>query len=173
MHSSRGSLLRSNLLLLRPGVPPTLIVGDVAGTSFSTSTMSLGAGPVRVRIDVSDGAHLVRRTSRTLTIPPTRPQARILDITSTSVSGMGSDASFGLLDGPDLTWRLDGRVVAHGSAAPVAIPPGWHRLTLTARTPLGAQATDTRTVQANAQVPRALQLSLSESGSLTGGNKTS
>jgi subtilisin family serine protease len=130
------------------------------GTAFATTTLAVGTHTITLTAKDAQGATGTATRTVTVTAPPPPNQAPTATITapaagtsvvqgtSVSVAGTGSDPEDGALSGASLVWTssLDGAIGTGTSFATTTLSVGTHTLTLTAKDAQGATGTATRTL---------------------------
>lgn len=135
-----------------------------AGTAFSTTSLSVGTHTITLTATDSHGASA--STTRTLTIvaPNQAPSAAItapssgtsvVQGTSITFSGNGSDPEQGSLAGASLSWssNVAGVIGSGASFSTTSLAVGTHTITLTAKDAQNATGTATVTVTVTAAPP--------------------
>jgi PKD repeat protein len=136
-----------------------------AGTSFTTSSLSVGTHTITLTATDSKGATGTATRSVMVTPQNQAPTASIttpannatnvVQGTSVSFVGAGSDPEDGTLAGGALVWtsNLDGQIGTGGSFSTSSLSVGQHTITLTVTDSKGATGTATRTVTISTTQP--------------------
>jgi len=119
-----------------PGSPQILTLASLDGLHGSDGENAL------VRVAASDGYNTSLAVSAAFTVPDLPPRPYILSPESTQsyppdmqvqLNGGASDPEQGSIEGGDLTWQVDGKVVASGAEELIyGLAPGSHPVILTA-----------------------------------------
>jgi len=133
------------------------------GASVSTTALTVGAHTITLTAKDSKGATGTATRTLTVTAAPVNQQpsasisaptngASVVQGTSVSFAGTGTDPETGALSGAALVWTSsrDGQLGTGGSFATTTLSVGTHTITLTARDPQGATGTATRTLTVTA-----------------------
>ncbi len=137
------------------------------GTSFSTSTLSVGSHVIT--LTARDAQGLLGTATSTLTVTAPAPVntaptasitlpangASVVQGTSVAFSGTGSDPQDGTLSGSSLTWTssVNGQIGTGTSFSTSTLSVGSHVITLTARDAQGLTGTATSTLTVTAPPP--------------------
>ncbi len=150
------------------------------GTSFSKTTLSLGAHTITLTATDPQGATDAATTTITVVTPPNQPPTAIITAplggsfmagSSVSFAGSGSDPESGVLGGASLVWTSsrDGQIGSGVSFAKTNLTVGTHTITLRATDAQGAFDAATTTVTIVANQPPTAAITSPSNGAVTQG----
>ncbi|MEP6835505.1 MAG: S8 family serine peptidase [Gemmatimonas sp.] len=141
-------------------------INGTLGSGASLTTSALSVGTHTITLTAKDSQNATSSTSITLIVkvPNQAPAATItsptnglsvVQGTTVTFAGSGSDPEDGALTGASLTWssNLSGAIGSGASFSTTALSVGTHVVTLTAKDPQGLIGTATRTITVTAPAP--------------------
>lgn len=109
-------------------------------TTIRISSIPAGGGEYWIRVQASDGTHVIASEPRRITLAARAPRSYLVGIKNGAVidpddvirlSGFAGDWQDGFVDDESLVWRLDGVTVASGREYELSgLTPGEHRIVL-------------------------------------------